>query len=200
MTTTQRDVPDPVAVDYGERDHNLFMLWTLLRQTSHLVSKIQDRRLAEHDLNLSRYITLFMIHYATRPVNPTAIASYLSQETPTVTYTLDQLEKRGLIHRAASRDSRREIVLEITDDGRALLERANALAWKPILEVSDVVDGEGELEAVFELLLKLRNRAAELHGASIDALDFALKHRRRDPFMFGDSAQPPVVEPAVIEE
>lgn len=171
----------------GQRDHRLFMLWTLLRQTSTLVAKNQDRALAEHGLNLSRYITLFLVNYATKPVNPTAIASYLSQETPTVTYTLDQLEKRGLIRRTASRDSRREILLEITDEGRTLVEKANNLAWKPILDISDVVDGEGELELAFGFLLKLRNRAAELYGVSTEALDFALEHRRRDPFMFGDS-------------
>lgn len=175
----------------GQRDHHLFMLWTLLRQTSMLVAKNQDRSLAEYGLNLSRYITLFMINYSTRPVNPTAIASYLSQETPTVTYTLDQLEKRGLIRRTASPDSRREVLLEITDAGRELLEQANVAAWHPILEISQVIDGEGELEAAFGFLVKLRNRAAELVGASTEALDFALQHRRRDPFMFGVAKDEP---------
>jgi DNA-binding MarR family transcriptional regulator len=169
----------------GMRDHRLCMLWSLLRQTYTLVEKNQDRSLADYGLNMSKYMALFIVNYSTKPVNPTAIATYLSQETPSITYALDRLEERGWIERQPAPDDRREIVLKITPTGRELLEKANALTWSPIVQISEVIDGVGELDAVFNFLVKLRDRAAELCGANIESLDSALRHRRRDPFMYG---------------
>ena len=168
-----------------DRDHQLFRLWTLLRQTYVIVQKNQERELAQYDLNMTSYITLFLIHYSTRPVTPTAIAAYLSQEGPTITYSLDKLEQRGLIQRSQSLDNRRGIWLNITDEGIRVLHAANRIAWQPLVEICDIESIDREFNTLFATLLEIRNRGAARLGAKIEALDFALDHLRRDPFLFG---------------
>jgi DNA-binding MarR family transcriptional regulator len=174
-----------------DRAHRLFTLWTLLRQTYTLLVKNQERALADFDLNMAQYMTLFMIKHSTRPVTPTIIATYLSQETPSVTYGLDKLEKKGLIRRVQpGSGDRREIWIEPTETGAELLRRASSAAWEPVEQLStDLTDPE-QLDALFDALLILRNRGAEVSGASKAALDFALEHLRHDPLMWG----PPVAE------
>jgi DNA-binding MarR family transcriptional regulator len=145
---------------------------------------------------MAQYMSLFLIKHSTRPVTPTIIATYLSQETPSVTYGLDKLEKKGLIRRIQpGSGDRREIWLELTEKGLEVHRAASWAAWEPVEQISavltdDVLADDDKLEVLFETLLLLRDRGAELSGASKSALDFALEHLRHDPLMWG----PPVAE------
>src|SRR5882672_6697355 len=76
--------------------HLLFRFWSLLRQTYMLLLKSQERSLASHSVNFAQYMVLFMVHYSQREITPSTIATYLSHETPSVTYGLDRLEAKGL--------------------------------------------------------------------------------------------------------
>lgn len=172
----------------NNRDHELFRLWTLLRQTYMVVQKNQERELAKYDLNMSSYICLFLTHYANRPVTPTAIAAYLSLEGPTVTYSLDKLEQRGLIERSPSPDNRRGVRLQITAEGQKVLHAANSAAWEPVVEIARLSSVDRDFERLFASLLEIRDVAATRLGAKLEALDFALDHLRRDPFLFGSEA------------
>ena len=172
----------------SDRDHRLFRLWTLLRQTYMVVQKNQERELAKYDLNMSSYICLFLIHYSSKPVTPSAIAAYLSLEGPTVTYSLDKLEQRGLIERSQSPDNRRGIRLRITGEGQKVLHSANSAVWEPVVEIAELSDVERDFDRLFASLLDIRNAGAIRLGAKLEALDFALDHLRRDPFLFGTEA------------
>jgi DNA-binding MarR family transcriptional regulator len=50
------------------------------------------------------------------------LASFL--HPPTLTYILDWLEERDLVVRKGNREDRRSVLIQITDPGRALFEKA----------------------------------------------------------------------------
>lgn len=165
--------------------HVLFRFWSLLRQTYMLLLKSQERSLSAHSINFAQYMTLFLVRYARRPVTPGTVASYLAQETASVTYGLDRLEAKGLLHRVPAQGDRREVWLELTPKGREVLHHANNAAWEPLRQFSVVLTGNEQVMPLTDTLLALRNRGAELFGANLEALDFASEHLAPDPFMFG---------------
>lgn len=64
-------------------------------------------------------------HSGPTPVGAIARAVHLSQ--PTVTGILDRLERRGFLQRMRAQHDRRAVNISVTDEGRALLERAPSL-------------------------------------------------------------------------
>ena len=60
--------------------------------------------------------------------HPGALAETLELAPPAVSHLLSELEERGLIARSLDPDDRRRVRLELTDQGRELLSRANE-AW-----------------------------------------------------------------------
>jgi DNA-binding MarR family transcriptional regulator len=158
--------------------NQLFPLWILLRQAYMLMMKNSERVLAAYDLSMTQYMTLVLIRFSSRPVTPTTVANYLSQETPSVTYGLDRLEAKGLLRRTyATGADRREIWLEVTPEGAAIVARAMDPSWGPVAEILQVLDPQ-EREQLGGLLAKLRDRGAEMYGANRGSLDFALNHLR----------------------
>lgn len=91
-----------------------------LRRIFHAVDR-HSRRLARlHGLTEPQAICLNVIHRAGE-INPGMLARTISLSPPTVTGILDRLQKRGLIRRERTARDKRQVVLCMTDAGRALL-------------------------------------------------------------------------------
>src|SRR5436190_19231343 len=82
-----------------------------------------EERLAPFDLKAVDYLVLVSL---ANDVGDTAssICSVLSHDPGAMTRKIDGLEKRGLVRRVRSAHDRRAIKLELTADGRKLLQRA----------------------------------------------------------------------------
>jgi DNA-binding MarR family transcriptional regulator len=61
------------------------------------------------------------------PVAAGTIADRIHLARPTVTGILDRLEKRGLINRVRGQRDRRSVEISLSDEGRAVLDRAPSL-------------------------------------------------------------------------
>jgi DNA-binding MarR family transcriptional regulator len=61
------------------------------------------------------------------PASAGAIADQVHLARPTVTGILDRLERRGLIRRARGERDRRSVAISLSDEGRAVLQRAPSL-------------------------------------------------------------------------
>ncbi len=72
-------------------------------------------------LHPSQLKLLMSMHHA--PVSPTELAERMEVSMPTISKTLDVLERRGLVERAADEADRRRVVLTMTQDGRSTLSR-----------------------------------------------------------------------------
>jgi len=88
--------------------------------------------------------------------NPGALAEYLGTTKGTASQTLIALEEKGMIARSRGKRDRRQVLLELTEAGRA------ALAEDPVAEIAkaaerlDGVDVEALVRDLSVLLLDLR--------------------------------------------
>jgi DNA-binding MarR family transcriptional regulator len=67
--------------------------------------------------------SLAIIDGADRPLTPSEIGERMLVSSGTVTGTVDQLEYRGWVRRLPNPDDRRSVLVEITDDGKAIADR-----------------------------------------------------------------------------
>lgn len=97
---------------------------------------------------------------------PTRISRLAEEEgvrLPTASNTINQLEKRDLVRRARSTDDRRGVCVELTDFGRAELERVGRERTLYLAQMLDALDDASlrELDGVSEVMGKLAQAYVE---------------------------------------
>lgn len=100
----------------------------LLRAHSALVRDLDAELRGAHDLSLHEYEVLLVLDGAARHrvrMSDLAVAVLLSQSG--LTRLVDRLVRSGCVARTRCEDDRRGLHAELTEEGRALLERARAL-------------------------------------------------------------------------
>ena len=95
----------------------------LVRTANRLLAEIDQRRRKVADLSASAFQILAVVEGAGQPLPPHVIADRLLVTSGTMTSLLDTLERRGLIRRVAHPSDRRKLLIDITDDARAILDR-----------------------------------------------------------------------------
>jgi DNA-binding MarR family transcriptional regulator len=98
-----------------------------------------DRKLAVSDaLGLSWTRVLALRRLAAQPLTLRGLAERLAADPPYVTLMVDDLEKRGLVHRMPHPEDRRAKLVELTAAGRAAAARAEAILDEPPAGMHDV--------------------------------------------------------------
>ena len=95
----------------------------LVRTANRLLSELDRRRRTVADLSASASQILAVIEGAGEPLPPHLIADRLLVTSGTMTSLLDTLERKGLVRRVAHPSDRRKLLIDITDDARAVLDR-----------------------------------------------------------------------------
>lgn len=118
--------------------------------------------LDEHDLTYPQYLLLLVLH--THPATPIKdLAAMLSLDHATLTPLLRRMEDDGLLERATDPDDRRSALITLTEEGRALHDRSEAVHCV-ITEELGMTPDEGR-----ELQLTLRRVAAAVERGLADA-------------------------------
>ena len=94
-----------------------------LVRTSEALLTATDRVVHHHRLSRGGREALAVLEGAGEPLSPTTIAERLMVTTASVTSLLDTLERRGLLTRENDPSDRRKLLVTLTDDGRALVDR-----------------------------------------------------------------------------
>jgi DNA-binding MarR family transcriptional regulator len=94
----------------------------LVRSSEALLSAT-DRVVTRHQLSRGGREALAVLEGAGEPLSPTTIAERLMVTTASVTSLLDTLERRGLLTRERDPRDRRKLLVALTDEGRALVDR-----------------------------------------------------------------------------
>ena len=115
------------------------------------------------DMTLPQFRVLSLI--ASSPERAGRIATLAGVSRPSLTGVLDGLTQRGWVRRVEVRGDRRGVGLEITDAGRAALDRAQAATGDRLHEVLDQLDPH--------------ERRAALDGLAALGRAFQLEHARR---------------------
>ena len=97
-------------------------------------SKSLEVALSDVNLSLPQYRLLAFLHG--NPERATALAGRLDVSPPSLTALVDGCVARGLVERVTSPEDRRRVLHVITDEGNAILERADAVAAGRLAEVA----------------------------------------------------------------
>src|ERR1700731_4494661 len=98
-------------------------LWLVLSRCYRAVSQIAERSVAESGLGLSDFAALeALLHKG--PLTITGIQTKVLLASGSMTAAVDRLERKGLVIRTATPSDRRAKVLELTRQGRRVVEAA----------------------------------------------------------------------------
>src|ERR1700681_2659609 len=96
-------------------------LWIVLSRCHRAVSQIAERSVAEAGLGLSDFAALeALLHKG--PLTITAMQAKVLLATGSMTAAVDRLERKGLVTRKATPSDRRARVLELTAEGKRVVE------------------------------------------------------------------------------
>jgi DNA-binding MarR family transcriptional regulator len=134
---------------------------TSVMRAQQIVATAVDRALRPLDLTFARYEVLMLLHFSREGALPiTKVGDRLMVHPTGITKLVDKLEQQGLVAREAHPTDRRGTLARITDDGRALAERATEAVTK-VRFGADLEDAE--LERVVEVVRHLRAAAGDLN-------------------------------------
>src|SRR5271156_953710 len=98
-------------------------LWIVLSRCHRAVSQIAERSVAEAGLGLSDFAALeALLHKG--PLTITEIQAKVLLASGSMTAAVDRLESKGLVRRTATATDRRSKVLELTAEGKRVVEAA----------------------------------------------------------------------------
>ena len=97
-----------------------------IKRSSALVQHKLEKTFAEYGLNYWEFDVLATLRRAGSPYSlaPTALFSTLMVTSGTMTHRLKGLEKRGLIARTANPEDARSMLVELTEEGFQLIDKA----------------------------------------------------------------------------
>ncbi len=123
-STQARSRPNNESVDFGPLE-NWVGFHLRLAQTASFQAFIREARSVE--LSPGRFATLMLI--GRNPgISQTALASANGRDKSTLTPILEDLERRGFIMREKLKTDRRSYQLNLTDNGRKMLDQLTACA------------------------------------------------------------------------
>src|SRR5258706_11867921 len=134
-------------------------LWIVLSRCHRAVSQIAERSVAESGLGLSDFAALeALLHKG--PLTITEIQAKVLLASGSMTAAVDRLERKGLVTRRATPSDRRAKVLELTSQGRRVVEAAFRRHAAELEAAMAILNGT-EKRQLYGLLKKLGRFAAE---------------------------------------
>ncbi len=127
----------------------VYLLRKLMQASAHYNKQLNKK----HNVSASQLATLRALLYD-GPMPPSQIARLIMVNSSTVTGVIDRLEKKGLVARLRNDPDRRIIRVELTDEGRALAEKAPPPVQVKIIKGMRKLDVP-EREQIMEGLAKL---------------------------------------------
>jgi DNA-binding MarR family transcriptional regulator len=159
---------DPIAEAHGrwrERwpESDRMAAATAVVRVSRIVTTAVETGLTPLGLTFARFEALVLLTFSRKGRLPLGKMGARLQVHPTsVTNTIDRLESQGFVRRVAKPADRRTTLAEITEEGRAVVERATnaVIATKFGLGMLQ----EQQLENLLEVLLRVREASGDFEA------------------------------------
>jgi MarR family 2-MHQ and catechol resistance regulon transcriptional repressor len=128
-------------------------LWLVLSRCHRAVSQVAERSIAETGLGLSDFAALeALLHKG--PQTITEIQAKVLLASGSMTAAVDRLERKGLVVRGSAPNDRRAKILELTPEGKRVVEAAFG-RHAAELEAAMAVLNQKEKRQLYGLLKKL---------------------------------------------
>ena len=133
---------------------------TSVMRAQQIVATAVDRALRPLELTFARYEVLMLLRFSREGALPiTKVGDRLMVHPTGITKLVDKLEQQGLVQREAHPTDRRGTLARITDDGRALADKATEAVTK-VRFGADLSDDQ--LEEIVAVVRTLRTSAGDL--------------------------------------
>ena len=132
---------------------------SLLNKVARELGTVLDRRLARFDITAQQ--AALLLWSARQETSPSQLITLLGTDTAGMTRLLDRVEHKGLIRRRKHPDDRRSIVIELTEEGRALVPRLSPIFGR----VSGQLLAGFSAEEVQQVTAMLQRMLENLRGA-----------------------------------
>jgi len=133
----------------------------LMRTGSNLLAAFETV-LGKYGLSQGRFLILIVMNRTPdKEINPSTLAEKLGVKKATVTGLLDGLEKDSLIERVSDSRDRRKIGVQLTDDGRQVLEKMLPEYYRNMAKLT-VGLSENERQTMISLLGKVNQNLSAL--------------------------------------
>lgn len=133
---------------------------TSVMRAAQIVLAAVDEAVSPYNLTFARYEALVLLQFSRKGSLPLGkMGERLMIHPTSVTNIVDRLERSGFVRRVPHATDRRTILAEITDEGRAVVEKAT----DAVNAATFGMDGLGgdELEQLTLLLRRLRHSAGD---------------------------------------
>lgn len=135
-------------------------LWLVLMKASQAIREHDLRSIESSGLCFSDFATLeLLLHKGPLPVN--LIGEKVQLTSGSITTAIDRLEKRDLVQRQLSPTDRRVRLVQLTETGRALIERFFEQHVQALYTATSGLSGEEKAQLI-HLLKKLGKQAKAL--------------------------------------
>jgi DNA-binding MarR family transcriptional regulator len=133
---------------------------TNIMRVQQILQAAVDESLRQHGLTFARYEALVLLCFSSRGSLPLGKMGERLQVHPTsITSIVQRLEADGLVSRRPHPDDGRAVLAEVTDAGRALVERATADLVGADFALGDLSDAQ--LAELSTLLAPVRRGAGD---------------------------------------
>lgn len=140
-----------------------------LQRTEVLLAGRMNNRFRPYGLTTATFNVLIVLLGASRSLSPCEIGEQLSVTRGTVTGLLDSLERQRLVRRRPHPEDRRMLLIELTDEGRALLQRLLPEHYRGMADMLACLS-DSEKETFTSVLGKIQEHlAADCTGADAPA-------------------------------
>ena len=133
----------------------------LVRTTTEFLNEVQRRRAAIAPVSASAFQALAVIEGAGEPLPSHVIADRLLVSTASMASLLDTLERRGFAARRPHPTDRRKILVEITDDGRRIVDQMLPVVHAAATEAFSGLM-EAERQVLIDVLTRVRGQVSEM--------------------------------------
>jgi DNA-binding MarR family transcriptional regulator len=131
-----------------------------IRNIAKYLNEYTKDHLKCYNLTLGRFHVLRVI-IESQPVSMGEIHEELHMANSTVTVIVDYLHEAGLVKRKRDTEDRRVVLLEITDEGRKIME--SLLKKRQDFMKKALLDMQDSAEELAQLLEKLLNKVEEIY-------------------------------------
>lgn len=128
-------------------------LFIVLSRAHKAINEMTNHFIQEQGLNPTEFAVLELLyHKGQQPLQH--IGQKILLASGSITYVVNKLEKRGYLHRNLCASDRRVTYAQITDEGRAFMDRVFPMHEQNLHELVSVLSNE-EKEQAITLLKKL---------------------------------------------
>ncbi len=157
---------------YPELNPSACLAWMHLLKTGDELLALNDQFLSSQGVRPGRFNLLMIAGHCAEPPSPAELAECTGVTRATVSGLLDGMERDGLVVREAVPADRRQIRIQLTREGRQLLDRIRPAYCRWFSELVDSLT-EAERQLLIALLEKIQLQLASVRSEDNDTSEAA---------------------------